>query len=200
MRRPSTFSEIRLRARFFLTTPAKKPRTECCCQSVAFMIAAIVVPLGSRSIASTLSCLDDEDAGDFDDAACEAAALVAAVNLDRSGAVLLMERFVGRDDLRTVFADFDFDLLVAIWPSLMSATASCAATDTTPPREGGAREERERRVAIRETGDLAATRRPAGDQLHKSVVRFPWRPSRLRQRHPPASAAFAMRAGSFSLE
>src|SRR5216684_4510273 len=139
MRRPSTFSEIRLRASFFLTTPAKKPRTECCCQSVAFMIAAIVVPLGSRSIASTVSCLDDEDAGDFDDAPFKAAALVAAVDFDRVGTVLLTGRFVVRDDLRAVFADFDFDLLVAIWLSSGSATASCAATDTTPPIRDGAR-------------------------------------------------------------
>src|SRR6266478_8592565 len=166
MRPPSTFSETRLRSSFFLTTPAKKPRTECGCQSVAFMIAAIVVPLGSRSIASTVSCLDDEDGGDFDDAACEAAALVAAVNLDRPGTVLLIERFVVRDDLRTVFADFDFDLLVAIWPSSGSTTASCAATDTTPPIGRAGRERRGTRVAIRARGDLAATRRPAGDQLH----------------------------------
>src|SRR6202158_1523532 len=82
------FSETRLRASFFLTTPAKKPRTECCCQSVAFMIAAIVVPLGSCSIFSTADCLDDEDAGDFDEAAFEAA-LVAAAGFGRAGTLLL---------------------------------------------------------------------------------------------------------------
>src|ERR1700738_60156 len=60
MRSPSTFSEARLNFSFFLTTPAKKPRTECCCQSVAFMMAAIVVPFGCRSIASTASCFEDE--------------------------------------------------------------------------------------------------------------------------------------------
>src|ERR1700716_2870584 len=123
MRRPSTFSETRLRSSFFFTTPAKKPRTECCCQSVAFMMAAIVVPFGSYSIFSTVDCLDDEDAGDFDDAAFEAAALVAAVGFDRAEALLLAGCFAGRDDLRAVFADFDFDLLVAIWLSLGSATA-----------------------------------------------------------------------------
>src|SRR6266403_5328425 len=142
MRRPSTFSDTRLRASFFLTTPAKKPRTECCCQSVAFMIAAIVVPLGSRSIASTLSCLDDEDRGDFDDAACEAAALVAAVDFNRVGTVRLTGRFFVRDGLRAVFADFDFDLFVAIWPSSGSTTASCAVTDTTPPIGSAGRERR----------------------------------------------------------
>src|SRR5712675_1488596 len=35
----------------------KKLRTECSCQPVAFMIAAIVVPLGCRSRARTFSCL-----------------------------------------------------------------------------------------------------------------------------------------------
>src|ERR1700719_3445081 len=132
MRRPSTFAETRLRSSFFLTTPAKNPRTECCCQSVAFMIAAIVVPLGSCSIFSTADCLDDEDAGDFDDAVFEAAALVAAVDVDRAGTPLLAGRFTLRDDLRAVFADFDFDLLVAIWLSLGSTTASCAGTAASP--------------------------------------------------------------------
>jgi hypothetical protein len=41
--------------------------------------------------------------------------------------------------LRTAFADLDFGLLVAIWPSSGSTTASCAATDTTPPRGGAGR-------------------------------------------------------------
>jgi len=80
------------------------------------MIAAIVVPLGSYNIFRTADCLDDEDAGDFDDA-FEAAALVAAVGFDRAETLLLAGCFAGRDDLRAVFADFDFDLLVAIWLS-----------------------------------------------------------------------------------
>jgi hypothetical protein len=103
-----------LRSSFFLTTPAKKPRTECCCQSVAFMIAAIVVPFGSYSIFSTADCLDDEAAAGFDETAFEAAALVAAVGFGRVGALLLAGCFAERDDLRADFADFDFDLLVAI--------------------------------------------------------------------------------------
>src|SRR3979490_1754504 len=102
MRPPSVFSEMRLRPSFFLTTPAKKPRTECCCQSVAFMIAAIVVPLGSCSNFSTADCLEGEDAGDFDDAAFEAATLVAAVGFDRAGTPLLSGCFTMRDDLRAV--------------------------------------------------------------------------------------------------
>jgi len=78
------------------------------------MIAAIVVPLGSRSIASTVSCLDDEGAGDFGDAAFEAAAFDAAVDLGRAATLLLPARFAARDDARAAFADFDFGLLVAI--------------------------------------------------------------------------------------
>jgi hypothetical protein len=81
------------------------------------MIAAIVVPFGSYSIFSTTDCLDDEGKGDFDAAAFEAAALVAAVGFDRAGTLLLAGRFTVREDLRAVFADFDFDLLVAIWLS-----------------------------------------------------------------------------------
>src|ERR1700732_1640849 len=104
MRRPSTFAETRFRSSFFLTTPAKKPRTECCCQPVAFMIAAIVTPFGSYSIFSTADCLDDEDAGDFDVAAFEATAF-AAGGFGRAGALLLTGRFAVRDDLRAVLAD-----------------------------------------------------------------------------------------------
>src|ERR1700738_1803116 len=114
MRWPSTFSETRLRPSFFLTTPAKKPRTECCCQSVAFMIAAIVVPFGSYSIFSTADCLGDEDAGGLAHAVFEVAALVTAVSFDRAGTLLLAGCFTVRDDLRAFFAGLDFDLLMAI--------------------------------------------------------------------------------------
>src|SRR5258706_10346261 len=125
MRSSPTFSVTRFSLSFFLTTPAKNPRTECCCQSVAFMIAAIVVPLGCCSSFSTADCLDVEEAGDFDDAAFEAAALAEALGFRQIVTLLLPARFTARDDLRTAFADFDFDLLVAIWPSSGSTTASC---------------------------------------------------------------------------
>src|SRR6202022_3941832 len=148
---PSSFSETRLRSSFFLTTPAKKPRTECCCQSVAFVIAAIVAPFGSYSIFSTADCFDDEDAGDFDDAAFETAALVAAVGFDRVGTLLLAGCFTVRDDLRAVFADFDFDLLVAIWLSTGSTTASGAGTGTAPPIGGRGERGGGKPGAIRET-------------------------------------------------
>ena len=42
----------------FRTTPARKPRTECCCQPVSLVIAAIVAPAGERNIASTLECFE----------------------------------------------------------------------------------------------------------------------------------------------
>src|SRR6516162_5159011 len=58
MRSPSVFSECNARPNFLRTTPAKNPRTECCCQPVAFMIAAIVVPVGCLSNASTVACLE----------------------------------------------------------------------------------------------------------------------------------------------
>lgn len=82
------------------------------------MIAAIVVPLGSYSIFSTTDCLDDEDAAGFDGEAFEATALEAAVDFGRVGALFVTGRPAVRDDLRAVFADFDFDLLVTIWLSL----------------------------------------------------------------------------------
>src|SRR4051812_37885879 len=57
MRSPSTFSDVRDKPSFLRTTPAKKPRTECCCHPVAFMIAAIVIPLVCLSSPRTVSCL-----------------------------------------------------------------------------------------------------------------------------------------------
>src|SRR5882757_3366781 len=99
MRSPSTFPEVRLRPSFFLTMPAKKPRTECCCQSVAFIMAATVVPFGWRSIARTASCLEGEGADAFDDAVFEAAAIEEAAGFVRAKKLALAGRFAVRDDL-----------------------------------------------------------------------------------------------------
>src|SRR5258708_4544322 len=52
-------------------TPARKPRTECCCQSVTVMIAAIVAPVGIRSIAMMRACLVSGLAANLDDAGAE---------------------------------------------------------------------------------------------------------------------------------
>src|SRR3981081_4463168 len=127
MRCPSAFSERMLRPSFFLTTPAKKPRTECCCQSVAFMTAAMVVPFGCRNSPSTASCFDEVPVDLAE--ACLGVAILDAVFLGRG---FFAEGWIGRAGFATLFADFDFDLLAAIWPSLMSTPASCAATDTKP--------------------------------------------------------------------
>src|SRR4051812_20653866 len=58
MREPSNLSESSFSFSFLRTTPARKPRTECCCQPVAFIIAAIVAPLGDRSIVITRDCFE----------------------------------------------------------------------------------------------------------------------------------------------
>src|ERR1700704_3593368 len=52
-------------------TPARKPRTECCCQSVTVMIAAIVAPVGIRSNAMMRACLVSGPAADLDDAGAD---------------------------------------------------------------------------------------------------------------------------------
>src|SRR5712664_3106725 len=52
-------------------TPARKPRTECCCQSVTVMIPAIVAPVGIRSIAMMRACLVSGPAASLDDAGAD---------------------------------------------------------------------------------------------------------------------------------
>src|ERR1700694_3744207 len=64
----SVCSETRLSPSFFRMTPQRKPRIECCCQSVTVMIAAIVAPVGIRSIAMMRACLVSGPAADLDDA------------------------------------------------------------------------------------------------------------------------------------
>src|SRR5262245_31353061 len=54
---PSSFFDPSFSLRRLRTTPARKPRTECCCQPVALIIAAIVAPAGDCSIAMTRDCL-----------------------------------------------------------------------------------------------------------------------------------------------
>src|SRR5664279_41468 len=73
MRPLSVCSETRLRPSFLRTTPARKPRTECCCHSVAVMMAAIVVPAGARSITMMRASLVSGRIADFDDAAANRA-------------------------------------------------------------------------------------------------------------------------------
>src|SRR5207245_4244973 len=55
---PSTFFDPSLSLRRLHTTPARKPRTECCCQPVACIMAAIVAPAGDCSMAMTRDCFE----------------------------------------------------------------------------------------------------------------------------------------------
>src|SRR3984957_18153281 len=112
MRFPSTLSDTRLSFSFFLTTPAKKPRTECCCQSVAFMIAAIVVPLGSRSIARTVACFDEAVVSFAAGFVTVDLAATAGDDLDRTSRRFFAGRFAEEDTLRTDLADFELDFVV----------------------------------------------------------------------------------------
>ena len=91
------------------------------------MIASIVVPLDWRSKPSTVSCLENR-----------ADANVAA--LFGRGALAGFP-VVGADRLAGDLGGLDFAraLRMAIRFSLVSTTASCAATDTSPAREGRAR-------------------------------------------------------------
>src|ERR1700682_4646279 len=67
----SVCSETRLSPSFLRTTPARKPRTECCCHSVAVTRDAIVAPADVRSIAMIRSCLVADRADDLDDAGAD---------------------------------------------------------------------------------------------------------------------------------
>src|SRR5215471_19541393 len=58
MRSPFVFSDLSASPSFLWTTPAKKPRTECCCQPVAFMMAGIVAPSGRLSSLITAACFE----------------------------------------------------------------------------------------------------------------------------------------------
>src|SRR5258706_12907995 len=111
----SVCSETRLRPSFLRTTPARKPRTECCCQSVAVMIAATVVPAGARSIARMRACLVSGRIAVFDEGAGRVR------DLD-----LLVDREVGR------VAALGFDLGLVMESSEAWATPSPAPPQ--PPR------------------------------------------------------------------
>src|SRR5947209_15215006 len=102
MRSSPTFFETKFNLSFFFTTPAKKPRTECGCHSVAFMIAAMVVPFGCRSIPRTVSCLDEAPV-DLAEAAFGVFTLDAPG--DRAKLRFPLEDGVVRDCLVVRFAD-----------------------------------------------------------------------------------------------
>src|ERR1700734_2730986 len=107
MRAPSILSDASGRSSFFLTTPAKKPRTECCCQSVAFMIAAMVVPLGCLRSPSTTFCFDERSVL-FERLVTDFAATAFVAALAGAGRAPFLDE---REEL-------GFAFLVAIGPSL----------------------------------------------------------------------------------
>src|SRR5712672_3255453 len=117
----SVDSETRFSPSFLRTTPARKPRTECCCQPVAVMIAAIVAPAGVRSIATIRLCLvSGRD-----------------VDLDEAGANRL--RDAGLAVLRTVerVAAFGLDLGLVTGFSEVHAAPSAAPPQPRPGKSPG---------------------------------------------------------------
>src|SRR5258707_7802961 len=70
---PSTFFDPSFSLRRLRTAPARNPRTECCCQPVAVMIAAIVAPAGVRSSATIRLCLVSGRDADLDEAGADLA-------------------------------------------------------------------------------------------------------------------------------
>src|SRR6202166_4462768 len=117
MRPLSVCSETRLSPSFLRTTPARKPRTECCCHSVTVTRDAIVAPAGVRSIAMMRSCLVWGPVADLDDAGS-----------DRAGDLgLPVFRVVER------VAAFGLDLGLVMGSSQVHATPSAAPPQ---PRSG----------------------------------------------------------------
>src|SRR6266550_3321857 len=99
---PSSFFDPSFSLRRLRTTPARNPRTECCCQPVAFIIAAIVAPAGDCSSAMTWDCLVPGSAfGGFTTPLANGTRAVAAPG-DADDAAA---RF---------FADFDIDILRSV--------------------------------------------------------------------------------------
>src|SRR5262249_13803804 len=97
---PSTFFDPSFSLSRLRTTPARNPRTECCCQHVAFIIAAIVASAGDCSMAMARACFEPGWAlcgrGGLDIASGEGFAAVVSVCAGRA------DRF---------FADLDIEIL-----------------------------------------------------------------------------------------
>src|SRR3954452_6923136 len=91
---------------FFLTTPAKKPRTECCSQPVPFISAAMVAPFGCRSIRRMVSCFDEAPV-DLADACLGVVTLLAALRFTADDLIV-------RDSWAVRFTDFDLALMIAM--------------------------------------------------------------------------------------
>src|SRR5262245_13496775 len=102
---PSSFFDPSFSLRRLRTTPARKPRTECCCQPVAFIIATIVAPAGDFSIATTLACLEPGSLfGRFALLAVNCAGLAMAAGV-ADGAITRFFADFSIEFLRSVVAD-----------------------------------------------------------------------------------------------
>src|SRR5258708_34091102 len=97
------------------TAPARKPRTECCCHSVAVTREAIVAPAGVRSIAMMRACLVLGPA--------------AGTGLDDAGAGRL--RDTGLATFRAVERVAAFDLDFGL---VMGSSEVCATPSAPPPQ------------------------------------------------------------------
>src|SRR5258707_4947492 len=98
---PSTFFEPSLSLGRLRTTPARKPRTECCCQPVAVIIAAIVAPGGDCNIAMTRDCF-------------ERVSGLLALGSAVCGAAFAAGTGAGPDIAGRFLADFDITILRSI--------------------------------------------------------------------------------------
>src|SRR5438445_963056 len=98
---PSTFFELSLSLRRLRTTPARKPRTECCCQPVACIMAAIVAPAGACSMAMTRDCFES-----------------GLMLLPLGSIVVCCEGFAAppaaADEAERIFTDFDMEILYSV--------------------------------------------------------------------------------------
>jgi hypothetical protein len=97
---PAIFFEVRFNLRRLRTTPARKPRIECGCQPVAFIIAAIVAPVGECSMAITRDCFEP--------------AAASFVCCDGFAAAMLEIAVAGERFL----ADFDIEILRSVMAAL----------------------------------------------------------------------------------
>src|SRR5215813_8253669 len=107
---PSTFLDPSFSLRRLRTTPARNPRTECCCQPVAFIIASIDAPAGDFSIAITQACFEVGSLfGRFALRAADCAGLPTVTGIADGTTALF-------------FADFDIEILRSVGGGHRAAT------------------------------------------------------------------------------
>src|SRR5260370_20660911 len=125
---PSTFFEPSLSLRRLRTTSARKPRTECCCQPVACIMAAIVAPAGDCSMAMTRDCFEPSSA-------CILLGSAVGCCEDFDARTVVVDDAAGR-----FFPDFDIEILRSVHAGVVphhrsppSATRPAGADLCAPP-------------------------------------------------------------------